>query len=260
MAGHHLPQPVRASAGNHSLVNSNGSYFTNSQVASAYANFTNGDQQVLSTALSVYATSINLAGVNVHSTDSHINTTLEGFARDSYNVGVNGAAFGLTNNTTQAAIQLLVDLNASTSVGAAVSSGANAVFSGINTAGDVSNTVLTSNGLAYTPDQVRTAYGINNLGLDGAGQTIAIVDAYDNPAIFQAVDAFDAQFGLTSSGSTLYNQYGPASSFLTVLNQAGQTTSLPNTDPTGGWELEEVARRGVGPRGRPRGPDRPRRS
>ncbi len=96
--------------------------------------------------------------------------------------------------------------------------------------------------LAYTPAQVRTAYGINNLALDGTGQTIAIVDAYDDPAIFQAVDIFD-QLGLTMSGSTLYEQYGAASSFLTVLNQSGQAAPLPATDPSGAgsnnWEVEE---------------------
>jgi hypothetical protein len=94
----------------------------------------------------------------------------------------------------------------------------------------------------YTPAQVRGAYGINNLALDGAGQTIAVVDAYDNPAIFQSVDAFDQQLGLTSTGATLYQQYGPASSFLRVLNQSGQAAPLPPTDPTGtgvaNWELE----------------------
>ena len=83
-----------------------------------------------------------------------------------------------------------------------------------------------------------------SLSLDGTGQTIAIVDAYDDPSIFQALDAFDAQFGLTASGPTLYNQYGPASSFLTVLNQYGQATSLPSTDPNGpgtdNWEVEEA--------------------
>ncbi|MGO9921838.1 MAG: S8 family serine peptidase, partial [Isosphaeraceae bacterium] len=79
---------------------------------------------------------------------------------------------------------------------------------------------------------------------DGTGQTIAIVDAYDDPDIFQAVDTFDSQFGLTGSGPTLYAQYGPASSFLTVLNQDGQSTSLPSTDPNGpgtdNWEVEEA--------------------
>ncbi len=98
--------------------------------------------------------------------------------------------------------------------------------------------------VAYSPAQIRAAYGISRLSLDGTGQTIAIVDAYDDPSIFQALDAFDSQFGLTSSGPTLYNQYGPASSFLTVLNQNGQATSLPSTDPSGAgtsnWELEEA--------------------
>ncbi len=112
----------------------------------------------------------------------------------------------------------------------------------------VANTVTLSSPsgtVAYTPAQIRSAYGINTLGagLDGTGQTIAIVDAYDDPSIFQALDAFDSQFGLTASGPTLYAQYGPASSFLTVLNQYGQATSLPSTDPnwpgTDNWEVEE---------------------
>ena len=97
--------------------------------------------------------------------------------------------------------------------------------------------------VAYTPAQIRDAYGINDLSEDGTGETIAIVDAYDDPDIFQAVDLFDSQFGATDSGPTLYDQYGPAASFLTVLNQSGQTTSLPSTDPSGvgtdNWEVEE---------------------
>jgi hypothetical protein len=97
---------------------------------------------------------------------------------------------------------------------------------------------------AYTPAQVRSAYGINSLAEDGTGQTMAIVDAYNDPNIVQALDTFDTQFGLTSIGPTLYQQYGPASSFLTVLNQYGQATSLPTTDPNGpgtdNWEVEEA--------------------
>jgi hypothetical protein len=97
---------------------------------------------------------------------------------------------------------------------------------------------------AYSPAQVASAYGINSLSEDGTSQTIAIVDAYHNPDINLAVDAFDGQFGLTSSGASLYQQYGAASSFLTVLNQSGQSTSLPTTDPAGqgadNWEVEEA--------------------
>ena len=50
------------------------------------------------------------------------------------------------------------------------------------------------------------------------------------------------QFGLTDLGPSLAAQYGPATSFLTVLNQSGQTTPLPGTDPSGpgtdNWEVE----------------------
>jgi hypothetical protein len=98
--------------------------------------------------------------------------------------------------------------------------------------------------VAYTPAQIRAAYGLSALSLDGTGQTIAIVDAYDHPNIFQSVDAFDIQFGLATTGPSLYDQYGPASSFLTVLNQSGQATNLPSADPTGAgsdnWEVEEA--------------------
>src|SRR5262249_16478744 len=69
-----------------------------------------------------------------------------------------------------------------------------------------------------------------------------IVDAYDDPAIFQALDTFDAQFGLTPSGPSLAQLYGPAAAFLTVLNQRGQSNPLPSADPTGpgaaNWEME----------------------
>jgi hypothetical protein len=95
--------------------------------------------------------------------------------------------------------------------------------------------------IAYTPAQIRTAYGVNNLAYDGSGQTIAVVEAYNDPNIFQAVDAFDTQFGGATTGPSLYDQYGPAASFLTVLGQTGQLAApLPATDPTGGWEAEEA--------------------
>ena len=96
----------------------------------------------------------------------------------------------------------------------------------------------------YTPAQIRSGYGINQLSLDGTGQTIAIVDAYNDPDINLSLDTFDTQFGLTANGPTLFQQYGPAASFLTVLNQSGQSTSLPATDPAGAgadnWEVEEA--------------------
>ena len=62
-------------------------------------------------------------------------------------------------------------------------SSANTIFNGINTTGDITNADPERlRAWPYTPAQVRAAYGISNLSLDGTGQTIAIVDAYDNPS------------------------------------------------------------------------------
>jgi hypothetical protein len=48
----------------------------------------------------------------------------------------------------------------------------------------------------FTPAQVRAAYGFNQLPYNGSGQTIAIVDAYDDPNIASDLKVFDRQFGL----------------------------------------------------------------
>ena len=103
--------------------------------------------------------------------------------------------------------------------------------------------------VAYTPAQIRAAYGISNLALDGTGQTIAILDAYDDPAIYPALDAFDSQFGLSSSGPSLYSQFGPASSFLDrAQSERPGDQSLPGTDPamgrrrlTGKWRSRSTS-------------------
>jgi hypothetical protein len=47
-----------------------------------------------------------------------------------------------------------------------------------------------------TPAQIRTAYGLDGLGLTGAGQTIAIVDAYHSPTVRQDLERFSAEFNL----------------------------------------------------------------
>ena len=83
---------------------------------------------------------------------------------------------------------------------------------------------------AYTPTQIQQAYGFNQINFgsvhgDGTGQTIAIVDAYDDPNIQADLNAFSAQFGLPSTTVTRVSQNG--------------STSLPSSDSSGGWELEE---------------------
>src|ERR1700722_16885152 len=76
----------------------------------------------------------------------------------------------------------------------------------------------------WTPQQIINAYGVDDIDGDGAGQTIAIVDAYNNPYIQSDLAAFDGKFGLPGAN-------------LTVLNQEGQTSPLPA--PNSGWAIEE---------------------
>lgn len=101
----------------------------------------------------------------------------------------------------------------------------------------VTNTTVPAG--AFQPAQVRHAYGIDQLSGDGSGQTIAIVDAYHDANIAADVDHFDQQFAstLTAGSQSLYDAYGAASSFLSVVNQTGGTT-YPSADGSGGWQLE----------------------
>ncbi len=49
---------------------------------------------------------------------------------------------------------------------------------------------------AFTPAQIRHAYGFDQITNQGAGQVIGIVDAYDDPNAESDLGIFDAQFGL----------------------------------------------------------------
>ena len=90
--------------------------------------------------------------------------------------------------------------------------------------------------IGLTPDQIRGAYGVGgirfgNIVGNGAGQTIGIVDAYDDPNAASDLRAFDAAFGLVDPPS------------FQKLNELGLPAPLPTTDPAGAgndtWEGEE---------------------
>jgi hypothetical protein len=84
-----------------------------------------------------------------------------------------------------------------------------------------------------TPAQIRHAYGLDQITGDGAGQTIAIIDAYDAPTILADLKAFDAYW--TSKG---YNLPDPPN--FKKVSQTGSATFLPPPDPSGpgGWGVE----------------------
>jgi len=60
---------------------------------------------------------------------------------------------------------------------------------------------------ALTPAQVRTIYGIDSLGLDGTGQTIAIVDAYDDPTVRNDLNVFSDEYGLPEVSKDSFQVY-----------------------------------------------------
>jgi subtilase family serine protease len=81
----------------------------------------------------------------------------------------------------------------------------------------------------YTPNQIKGAYGIS--GYDGAGQTVAIIDAYASPTILQDVNQWSTNRGLpTMNSSQLVQVVAPG-----VYNRPQN----PRQDPQG-WSGEET--------------------
>jgi subtilase family serine protease len=79
-----------------------------------------------------------------------------------------------------------------------------------------------------TPTQVRTAYGVSNLSLYGAGQTIAIIDTYDDPTIRTDLATFDSTYGVKDS---TYGFDPTSSSSFTVTGVNG--AAVPTSTTTG---------------------------
>ena len=112
---------------------------------------------------------------------------------------------------------------------------------------------------AFSPQQIQAAYGINLISQDGAGQTIAIIDAYDDPDLVSSSNAaayatsdlhnFDAYYGLPDFG-------GPGGPTFTKLDENGGT-NYPGTEPSGSTlGRGRSARRGMGTRHRAGGQHR----
>ncbi len=61
-----------------------------------------------------------------------------------------------------------------------------------------------------TPAQVAAAYGIDRTGLTGAGQTIAVVSAFNSPTVAQDLAVFDRTFNLPDANLRVIGQLGGA--------------------------------------------------
>ncbi len=86
---------------------------------------------------------------------------------------------------------------------------------------------------------MQAAYGVNLISFGGvkgtgAGQTIAIVDAYNDPTILADANTFSSAFGLPGFNT-------PNGPTLQVLNETGGASlaNVPNATP-GTWDVEEA--------------------
>ena len=66
----------------------------------------------------------------------------------------------------------------------------------------------TSGPSGYSPAQIRKAYGISSTLGTGAGQTIAIIDAYGSPTAQHDLNTFNQHFGLPYIGLQIYYPQG----------------------------------------------------
>ncbi len=92
--------------------------------------------------------------------------------------------------------------------------------------------------VGFTPTQIQHAYGFDQIKFlngtvqgDGSGQTVAIIEAYDDPNIASDVAGFSTQFGLPQFNVT----GGPT---FKKVSQTGGSTSGIGVDPSGGFTLE----------------------
>jgi subtilase family serine protease len=92
----------------------------------------------------------------------------------------------------------------------------------------------------YDPYQIRHAYNIDaliNAGFDGAGKTIVIVDAFQNPNIVLELNTYIAFYGLPSLNG-LGGSSNPSLGTFTQIAPDGLTAFVPGNADMTSWAVE----------------------
>ena len=79
----------------------------------------------------------------------------------------------------------------------------------------------------FSPSTIQASYGLSGSSYAGAGQTIAIVDAFDNPNVAYDLTMFDAYWGLSVCGSACF----------TKVDQNGGTNFPPQAPLNWSFEI-----------------------
>jgi hypothetical protein len=252
-----------------------GVYLTNAQVAALYntsafitASGMKYNAQILGVALATYVTSSNLAGGTMAKTYG-FNVSTNGTGYDTYNVGSNGAAYGVANGTVMTVLNMLQAVNNQAVKGVLYANAgssqktyigyANIDFSAINQTGDITGVTppavasfaaavpgstpasssLTVDGTAQNATAAfdgliasRPVYSTitsSNLLAQTTTQTATTPTALAGPTTNQSINASGSQLGATLAAATLY---APGSSVQTIVSQDGPVSQTA-TEATG---------------------------
>jgi subtilase family serine protease len=83
-------------------------------------------------------------------------------------------------------------------------------------------------GVGYGPSQLQSAYLLPS-STNGSGETVAVVDAYNDPNAASDLATYRSDAGLPACGSGCFS----------VVNQNGAASPLPSNAGTTGWDVEE---------------------
>src|SRR5579864_4103350 len=113
------------------------------------------------------------------------------------------------------------------------------------TAPTPTSTCLATRGIhCYSPAQLVKAYNLAPLhaaGIDGRGETIAIVDSFGSPTIRQDLHTFDQEFGVANSDGVPIDPAIAQDPQLQIIQPAGPVPPYSLTDNNGdepGWAVE----------------------
>ncbi len=91
---------------------------------------------------------------------------------------------------------------------------------------------LAPTGDGFGPSQLQSAYNLPS-STDGAGESVAVVDAYDDPTAVSDLATYRSAWGLPACDPST------EAGCLTKVNSNGKTSPLPAPSGTTGWATEE---------------------
>jgi subtilase family serine protease len=91
---------------------------------------------------------------------------------------------------------------------------------------------LAPTGYGFGPAQLQSAYDLPS-STDGAGESVAVVDAFDDPTAVSDLATYRSAWGLPACDTST------EAGCLTKVNEHGQTSPLPSPSGTTGWATEE---------------------